>query len=223
MTSPDPPVVLGSRSPRRRELLTLLIGTGRVVVRPPRDPEEPSFTGLADLQQIEKQLRDIACSKNADVAGQLQTDGTLPSVAGILTADTVIVATAADGTPVVLGQPPDSDDWQQTVREWFERYYLGRMHQALSAVCLSTPDGHRVEAVVSTDVHFRADARKWLEWYLSTGEPIGKAGGYGLQGAGSLFVERITGSPSNVIGLPLRETADLLQQCGIDASEQFRR
>jgi septum formation protein len=215
MTTPDAPVVLGSRSPRRRELLTLLLGADRVLVRPPRDPNEPAFEELADLQQIRQQLRDVAWAKNTDVVAQLQTDGTLPSVAGILTADTVIVATTEQGTPIVLGQPPDSADWQQTVREWFERYYFGRTHLALSAVCLSTPDGRRAELVVSTEVQFAADAQQWLEWYLSTGEPIGKAGGYGLQGAGSLFVESIVGSPSNVIGLPLKETADLLQRCGI--------
>jgi septum formation protein len=220
MTAPDAPVVLGSRSPRRRELLAQLIGARRVLVRPPRDPDEPSFEGFADLQQIEQQLQDIARAKNIDVAGQLQTDGTLASVAGILTADTIIVASAADGTPVVLGQPPDSDDWQQTVREWFERYYFGRTHQALSAVCLSTPGGRCVEVVVSTSVQFAVDARQWLEWYLATGEPVGKAGGYGLQGAGSLFVERIDGSPSNVIGLPLKETADLLQQCEIALADR---
>jgi septum formation protein len=215
MTTPDAPVVLGSRSPRRRELLTLLVGANRVLVRPPRNPDESTLADIHDSQQLQQRLRNIAWQKNSDVAGQLQTDGTLPSVAGILTADTVIVATTEQGPPIVLGQPPAAGDWQQTVREWFERYYFGRTHLALSAVCLSTPDGRRGEVVVSTEVQFAADAQQWLEWYLSTGEPIGKAGGYGLQGAGSLFVQRIDGSPSNVIGLPLRETADLLRQNGI--------
>ena len=215
MTTGDAPVVLGSRSPRRLELLALLVGQDRILVRPPRDPDEPAFDDIHEPVQLEQRLREIARQKNTDVAGQLQTDGTLPSVAGILTADTVIVAATPQGPPVVLGQPPAGGDWQQTVREWFERYYIGRTHQALSAVCLSTPDGRRAELVVSTEVQFAADAQHWLEWYLATGEPIGKAGGYGLQGAGSLFVDRIDGSPSNVIGLPLRETADLLHQCGI--------
>lgn len=215
------PVVLGSRSPRRRELLALLVGDDRVLVRPPRDPDEPTFDDIHDSVQLEQRLREIAWQKNVDVAGQLQTDGALASVAGVLTADTVIVATTPEGTPVVLGQPPTAGDWQQTVREWFDRYYFDRTHQALSAVCLSTPDGRRVEVVVSTEVQFAADAQQWLDWYLATGEPIGKAGGYGLQGAGSLFVERIDGSPSNVIGLSLRETADLLHQCGIVLSREL--
>jgi septum formation protein len=211
----DAPVVLGSRSARRRELLALLIGAERVLVRPPRDPDEPAFEGIQTYEEATEHLRHIARQKNVDVAGQLQTEGTLPSIAGILTADTVIVATTLEGTPVVLGQPPATGDWQQTVREWFRDYYLGRTHRAVTAACFSTPEGRRSEVVVSTDVQFCADGQDWLEWYLATKEPIGKAGGYGLQGAGSLFVERIDGSPSNVIGLPLRETARLLQQCGL--------
>ena len=92
MTFPDAPVVLGSRSPRRRELLSLLIGAERVLVRPPRVADEPSFEGIDTRDALTEHLRHIAREKNADVAGQLQTDGTLPAVAGILTADTVIVA-----------------------------------------------------------------------------------------------------------------------------------
>ena len=60
------------------------------------------------------------------------------------------------------------------------------------------------------------DVEPWLEWYLSTGESLGKAGGYALQGAGSLFIEEVRGSLSNVIGLPVRELAELLQECEID-------
>ena len=218
MTSSDAPLVLGSRSPRRRELLALLVGAERVQVRPPRVPDEPSFEGIDTCDALTEHLRHIARQKNVDVAGQLQTEGTLPSAAGILTADTVIVAAGSDGAPIVLGQPPVCGDWQQTVREWFEQYYFGRMHEALSAVCLSTPDGRRAEVVVSTRVQFGAATAPWLDWYLASGEPIGKAGGYGLQGAGSLFVERIEGSPSNVIGLPLWETAQLLGELGIPLS-----
>ena len=66
-----------------------------------------------------------------------------------------------------------------------------------------------------TDVTFRADAKKWLDWYLDTDEPLGKAGGYALQGAGSLFVEQVTGSISNVVGLPLEAAIECLNELGI--------
>jgi septum formation protein len=65
-------------------------------------------------------------------------------------------------------------------------------------------------------VTFGADGQPFLEWYLATGEPRGKAGGYALQGAGSLFVERVNGSPSNVVGLPLRETWEVLREAGME-------
>ncbi len=208
-------IVLGSRSPRRYELLSLLVGRDRIVVRPPVDPTEAAFDGLRSLTDVSDQLARIARAKNEDVTSGLRTEGSLPTASAILTADTVIVARDENGNPVVLGQPPDDDTWRDTVREWFERFLLRAPHAALTAVCISTPDGRVREQLVSTDVRFRADALEWLEWYLQTEEPRGKAGGYALQGAGSLFVDSIHGSPSNVIGLPLRETAQMLRELEI--------
>ena len=119
------------------------------------------------------------------------------------------------GLPAVLGQPPEDDSWPDVVRSWFRDFYLGKTHTALTAVCLRTSDGQIHERVARSEVTFRRDAAGWLDWYIATGEPRGKAGGYGLQGAADVFVERIEGSPSNVVGLPLRETAELLKMCGV--------
>ena len=203
-------IVLGSRSPRRYELLSQLVGRERIVVRPPADPTEAPFDGLRTLADVSDQLTRIARAKNDDVTAQLRDAGSLSTTAAVLTADTVIVARDENGNPVVLGQPPDDDTWRDTVREWFERFLLRSPHSALTAICISTPDGRAREQVVKTEVRFCADAVEWLEWYLRTEEPRGKAGGYALQGAGSLFVDSIHGSPSNVIGLPLRETVQIL-------------
>ncbi len=212
-------IVLGSRSPRRYELLSQLVGRDRILVRPPADPSEPAFDGSRTLAAVSDQLALIARTKNDDVTAQLRADGALSTTAAVLTADTVIVARDENDDPVVLGQPPDDDTWRDTVREWFERYLLRSPHSALTAIRLSTPNGRTREEVVRTEVQFRADAVEWLEWYLQTAESRGKAGGYALQGAGSLFVDSIHGSPSNVIGLPLRETAQMLRELGIfDAS-----
>jgi septum formation protein len=208
------PVVLGSRSPRRRELLSLLIGEDRVLVRPPRNPSEPDLTSLHDLEALREQLSALARSKGEDVAAQMPEGQSLSASCGILTADTVIVGFEEDGRCAVLGQPPESGDWQSVVRDWFRRYYFGRTHLALTAICLRA-EGSFFEDIVTTQVRFREDGENWLDWYLSTGEPLGKAGGYGLQGAASLFVASIGGSPSNVIGLPLRETAELLSRTGL--------
>ena len=202
-----PCIVLGSRSPRRRELLAHLIPADRIVVAPPSTPDEPGFEGLTAWSQIHDRLQEIARQKNDDV--RLQQ----PASAVVLTADTVIVG-EAEGELAVLGQPPETPGWKEVVRMWFERYLLGRPHFAVTAVCLSNA-ADRWETLAQTQVTFAMAGPEVVDWYLATGESRGKAGGYALQGAGSLFVEEIVGSPSNVVGLPLRETRDLMIQAGI--------
>ncbi len=204
-------IILGSRSPRRYELLSLLVDRERIVVCPPLNACEAGFEGLQTSADISDRLVQIARAKNTDVAAQVKSDGALGQISAVLTADTVIVARDENNAPVVLGQPPDDDSWRDVVREWFKRYLLRRPHFALSAVCIHTSSGRMLEQVTRTEVSFRPDSH-WVEWYLQTEEPCGKAGGYALQGAGSLFVDLIHGSPSNVVGLPLRETGDMLRE-----------
>jgi septum formation protein len=199
-------LILGSRSPRRLELLSHLVPRAAIAVVPPRSPEEAGFADVRDDAAIGLRLREIARAKNDDVRAHAPSGWR-----AILTADTIIVAFAPDGTPVVLGQPPEPD-WRPAVRRWFQDYYLGRTHAALTAVCMSGLSGELYETLVRSEVDFRADAAELVEWYLSTGEPRGKAGGYALQGAGSLFVTNVRGSISNVVGLPLLETACLLER-----------
>lgn len=204
-------LVLGSRSPRRLELLSYIVPPDHIAVVPPRQTEEADFAGLNTEAAIETRLREIARTKNDDVRSQLA-----PGWQAVLTADTTIVGRTEAGQPVVLAQPPDDDSWRDVVRGWFRDCYFGRTHAALTAVCVTAPDGRRFERVVRSEVTFVADGEPFLEWYLATGEPRGKAGGYALQGAGSLFVERVHGSPSNVVGLPLRETWELLREAGVE-------
>ena len=211
-------LVLGSRSPRRLELLQLIVDPERIVVLPPRSTAEAGFDGLSTRAEIETRLLEIARTKCADVLEQIE-DGTAriaaDEVGAVVTADTVIVAADADGRPVVLGQPPADDRWRGTVRAWFQDYLLGRTHVATTGVCVRTPDGAAYERVVSTEVTFRAESDEWLEWYLATAEPRGKAGGYAIQGAGGLFVSCVEGSPSNVVGLPLHELLEMLGAAGV--------
>jgi septum formation protein len=129
-----------------------------------------------------------------------------------LTADTTIIAGDDAGRPIVLGKPDPTGDWQETVQDWFQRYYLGRTHLVATAVCLTSAAGERFEFCVTTAVRFRNVEPELLDWYLATGEPLGKAGGYGLQGAGGMFVEHVNGSLSNVIGLPLEATWEALRR-----------
>ncbi|HEX6984486.1 MAG TPA: Maf family protein, partial [Planctomycetaceae bacterium] len=209
LLSPDSSFVLASRSPRRLELLALVVPRDRIRVVPPASPDEAGFDGLRTRRGIETRLLAIAAAKCDDVLSQL---GGEAGRSIVIAADTVIVAGEADGELVPLGQPPEPD-WRETTRGWFLDYYAGRTHLALTGLCVAGPRGRR-ETVVATRVAFRPDVAAYLDWYLATGEPRGKAGGYAIQGAGSLFVDRVEGSLTNVVGLPLRELLDVLRELG---------
>lgn len=214
----DPVVILGSQSPRRRELLAYLLGSECVRVVVPQLIEEPGFGDVSTLEAIDARLLHVARVKHDDVAAQVHHQDTLSC---IVAADTVIVAFDGAGQPVVLGKPPsDPATHHRTVRDWFERYYAGRRHLAKTAICVGAPGAPRHEIVTTTEVWFRSDAGEFIDWYLATNEPQGKAGGYAIQEAGSLFVERLVGSLSNVVGLPLAETSRLLRQAGVTNSHQ---
>ena len=204
-------LILGSRSPRRRELLKLLVAPESVDVRPPHSSDELGFEGLTSWLDIAQRLQRIACEKNDDVLSQLSPSDDLQLV---LTADTVIVASDALGSYRVLGQPPRDDSWREVVRGWFRDLYAGRSHIAATAVCLTDQRGQRLERIVQSHVWVRDDVEPLLDWYLATDESRGKAGGYALQGLASVFVTRIEGSITNVVGLPLEALIEMLPQLG---------
>lgn len=202
----DPVILLGSRSPRRRTLLSLLVPENRILVQQPAEEREQGFENLCQLPEILARLALIAREKTRSLAAPRDTDNR-PI---LLTADTVVIAGSA-GPLHVLGKP-DGPDWQTTVRRWFHDYFFGQTHRVATAVCLTLPDAAREEFTVVTQVRFREADADLLEWYIATGEPLGKAGGYGLQDAGGMFVESVQGSLSNVIGLPLEETRKRLMR-----------
>jgi septum formation protein len=197
--------ILGSRSPRRRDLLALVVPPASISIRPPSDPAEADFVGLTDLPAIQQRLAEIARKKYADVVRQVHPPQTTADrqKSIVIAADTTIVASRRDGTPIVVGQPPEEAHWPETVRLWFREYFAGKPHAAVTCLIVGIPGGATVERFVETQVEFIADVDRYLEWYLNTGESRGKAGGYALQGAGSVFISRVTGSLTNVIGLPL--------------------
>ncbi|HLJ11442.1 MAG TPA: Maf family protein [Planctomycetaceae bacterium] len=211
-------IVLASRSPRRRELLGLVVPREHILVVPPRSADEAGFEGLHERLAIEIRLADIGREKAYDVSAQLalsQCDDEEPRAQLIVAADTAVVVSRADGRLLVLGQPPSDETWADVVRHWFREHYASRTHEVLTALCVVAPDGRKTEQIVSTSVTFVADVESRLEWYIQTGEPRGKAGGYGIQGAGSIFISSVSGSLSNVIGLPLEALLDLFAELGI--------
>jgi septum formation protein len=159
-------------------------------------------------------MRDIARHKaeqtreelNRDEESHFERPRTL-----IIAADTTVIVND-NARPLVLGQPPEHDDWRESVRQWFIDFYAGKTHLAATAVYVTTPDGRSAERLVETKVTFRPNVEPWLNWYLLTGEPKGKAGGYALQGAGSVFITKVEGSLSNVVGLPLEALMELFSE-----------
>lgn len=210
-----PKFILGSRSPRRLELLSLVVPASRIEVCPPTDANEPSFAGMTDEVAIGRQLLEVARLKCDDVWAANSGAGSGVRDAVVITADTIVVARDRAGVPHVLGQPPDDPPWQDVVGFWFRDLLAGRPHVVSTGMCVVLPDGRRIETTATTEVTFRPDVDRFLDWYLSTGESRGKAGGYAIQGAASVFVETVRGSLSNVIGLPLEELMRILTEAGI--------
>ena len=184
---------LASGSPRRRELLTQ-IGVPFTVVSAAID--ETPFANESAVAYVER----LACGKAmAGFAALGQA-----SAACVLGADTAVIV---DG--LILGKPVDQADALAMLMA-----LAGREHEVLTAIALT--DGQRCETLcVSSLVRFRAISVEEASAYWRSGEPQDKAGGYAIQGLGSIFVTGLNGSYSAVVGLPVCETAQLLAQFGI--------
>jgi len=202
--------ILGSRSPRRLELLQLLVPADRIQVLPPADADELDFANCLDWQQIEERMKKIALQKWHDVQQQMISQASeTTQQETIITADTVIIVPANQEPLHVLGQPPQPG-WQTTVRSWFLNYYAGKSHFAATALCVGTSNRAPQCRVSKSEIGFHNNIEPLVDWYLQTGEPIGKAGGYAVQGAGSIFISEIRGSLSNIIGLPLELLREMI-------------
>ena len=203
------PLILASRSPRRLELLGLLISPSEIIVRPPSSSDEPGFDDCRTVTEVQDRVLSIARAKRLAVRNETIGMAGLAH-SPILAADTTIVAESLTGELAVLGQPPREDRSRPTVRRWFEHFYFHRPHLAITAVSIERADGQQAECIAVTTVSFNRARANWLDWYLSTDEPDGKAGGYAIQGLASVFIDRVEGSLTNVVGLPLAETRQLL-------------
>jgi len=120
-----------------------------------------------------------------------------------LGADTAVVVAGE-----ALGKPESPDDARRMLR-----LLSGRSHLVLTAVALE--GAHRDACLVETRVDFRGLSAREIDWYVGTGEPMDKAGGYGAQGIGSFLIRAVHGSYSNVVGLPLAETLSLLAEAQV--------
>ena len=188
----SPPLVLASASPRRRDLLTQA-GVG-FEVHPADVPEERRAE-----ETPEGFASRLARCKAETVADRLAT------AALVLGADTIVVLGER-----ILGKPRDPAHAEELLGQ-----LLGRCHRVLTAVAVVESDSGRVhDATVESRVWMRPASPEQVRVYVATGEPLDKAGAYALQGEGRRFVEKVEGSESNVIGLPLEETLALLRAAG---------
>lgn len=186
-----PPIVLASSSPRRREILASL---GLMFAARSSDVDESLLAGETPYDAAER----LARAKAVAVAAQSPD-------ALVVAADTLVVR---DGK--ALGKPRDRADVRRMLT-----LLAGRAHEVVTGVAVAaggrTASGREVTRVV-----LAAMTPAEIDAYAASGEPDDKAGAYALQGIGGLFVARVEGSPSNVVGLPVRLLYTLAAQLGVD-------
>ncbi|NLC76802.1 MAG: septum formation inhibitor Maf [Clostridia bacterium] len=185
-------LVLASASPRRRELLERLGIPFKVSVS---KAEENIDRGNLTPEQL---ARELALLKAKDVARTLE-DGL------VIGADTIVVL-----DDEILGKPKSREEAGRMLH-----LLSGRSHQVITGLALVEAGGGRVQLTSEvTTVWFRRLDPGEVEWYLDTGEPMDKAGAYGIQGKGSILVDRIEGCYFNVVGLPLTRLYLMLKERG---------
>lgn len=185
------PVYLASQSPRRRELLQQ-IAVDFSVIRV--DTDESVLSGETPLDYVARVAQDKAKAGIEQIVNRADKRP-------VLAADTAVVL----GNQI-FGKPENTADARQMLEQ-----LSGRTHQVMSAVSLMTEQQH-FSAVCVSDVSFARLSPQELDWYVATGEGVDKAGAYAVQGYAALFIEKIRGSYSGIMGLPLRETGQLLKR-----------
>jgi septum formation protein len=186
-----PGVVLASSSPRRREILA---GLGLAFDVRAADVDESLRDGESPFDAAERLAREKAAAVAAGAGEAL-----------VVAADTLVVL---DGAP--LGKPRNREDARRMLAR-----LAGREHEVVTGVALAR-GGRIVSGREITRVAFAPMTPAEIEAYATSGEPDDKAGAYALQGIGGLFVTRVEGSPSNVVGLPVRLLYTLAAELGID-------
>ncbi len=188
--------ILASASPRRLELLQQIGVKPNVIVS--------DFDEVKTADQPEALVQANAVGKGRSVVSKS------PREAVVVAADTIVVLHGK-----VLGKPRDAEDAVRMLT-----YLSGHTHQVLTAVAVFY-QGKEAVKVEKTDVEFYPLTKEQILSYLHTGEPMDKAGAYGIQGRGALLVKGINGSYSNVVGLPLGTLIRMLMEMGVINNDQL--
>ena len=189
-------LILASQSPRRRELLGLfnLPFTVRVA-----DIDET----MDDTRSAQEEVARVSLRKAQAVVHQADDI--------VIAADTIVVCEGQ-----ILGKPHDETDARRMLT-----LLSGRDHQVMTGMTVLRGD-RQVVCTEVTDIHFRTLSEKEIRAYIATGEPMDKAGAYGIQGGGALFAEKMVGDYYNVMGLPVCRLGQILREIAPEIMEEAR-
>ncbi|MES2363160.1 MAG: Maf family protein [Pseudomonadota bacterium] len=194
-------IYLASQSPRRRQLLEQL-GVPYELLLPDADEDAEALEAVLENEAPTAYVKRVTGLKLDAAVARLKQRQLKP--APILCSDTTVALGRT-----IYGKPDDAKDARRMLAE-----LSGTTHRVLTAVAVQS--GRRRFAALSTSrVSFEAMTGAQIRAYVATGEPMGKAGAYAVQGRAALHITRINGNYSGIMGLPLRETATLLRSVGI--------
>jgi len=183
----DEKLILASSSPRRAEILTAVGWPFTAVTAGIDETRRPNEQPVEYVQRLAKE--------KAEVVASSMESGL------VLGADTTVVV-----EETLLGQPHDLDDARQMLR-----LLSGKWHEVLTGVAIVRLSGESKVDYETTRVRFAEMSEKEIDWYISTGEPKGKAGAYAVQGAAALFIAEIQGDYFNIVGLPIRLVFEMVK------------
>jgi septum formation protein len=194
-------IYLASQSPRRRQLLEQ-IGIRHELLLPEADEDSEALEAVRPGEAPAAYVQRVTALKLDAALARLRRRG-LPS-APVLCSDTTVALGRT-----IYGKPVDAADAQRMLRE-----LSGRTHRVLTAIAVQSGRTRR-QALSDSRVRFAPMTAAQIRAYVASGEPIGKAGAYAVQGRAAAYIEHIAGSYTGIMGLPLHETATLLRAAGV--------
>jgi septum formation protein len=189
-----PPLILASASPRRRDYLDMLGLSFSVEVTDTAERVLPGETPEEHVERLSREKASAVARRRPEAA--------------VLGGDTVVVL-----DDEILGKPEDAEDAERMLLR-----LSGRSHVVASGLALVLPTGEVRSGVTTTEVTFRAFRPRIARAYVDTGEPLDKAGAYGIQGFGAALVSEIRGDYYTVVGLPIPLLVRLFEECGWEYS-----
>jgi len=188
-------LILASRSPRRRELMGLFHIPFTIQVADIDETMDPAKAPFDEVARVSRAKAEATPRGGDDV---------------VIAADTIVVCNGQ-----VLGKPKDEADAFRMLR-----LLSGRDHQVMTGLCVLRGSNAAVCTEV-TDIHFRELTDREIRAYIATGEPMDKAGSYGIQGGAALFAEKLCGDYYNVMGLPVCRLGQLLRSMAPELMEEY--